>query len=184
MIRSSNVRTAAARQRGVTLIESAVATSIIAIAAGAAVPGFSAVKGRHQVIGAAGAFGTDVQLARSTAVMHNAAVRITFGDVGGARCYVVHTGSAADCGCAADGAPQCRPGVQVLRSESFASGRGVALASNVRSILFDPVRGTSTPAGTVRFVGTNGAALHQVVNIMGRVRTCSPGSSVPGHIAC
>ena len=125
-----------------------------------------------------------MQLARSTAVMHNAPVRITFGNRGGTRCYVVHTGSAADCVCAADGTPECRADVQVLRGEAFAPGRGVTLASNVRSILFDPVKGTSTPAGTVRFVAATGPALHKVVNIMGRVRTCSPAPKLAGYKAC
>ncbi len=183
-----NPRRNARRQLGVTLIESAVASSIVAIIASTAAPSFSALKSRHQVIGAASIFETDVQVARSTAVARNAPVRISFGPGAGvgaaASCYIVHTGSADDCTCSASGSAECRADVQVLRSESFSAGRAVTLTSNVRSMVFDPVKGTSTPAGTVRFVGASGARLHQVVNIMGRVRSCSPAPALAGYKAC
>ena len=56
--------------------------------------------------------------------------------------------------------------------------------ANVASILFDPVHGTSTPAGTVRVIGSTGRELRHVVNVMGRVRTCSPQGGVSGYRAC
>jgi type IV fimbrial biogenesis protein FimT len=58
---------------------------------------------------------------------------------------------------------------------------------NVASILFDPLHGTSTPTGTLKIVGDSGRAVHHVVNIMGRVRTCSPvgaAPAVPGFRVC
>lgn len=183
-----NARHNSRRQLGVTLIESAVASTIVAIVASTAAPSLSGLKARHQVIGAASIFETDVQLARSAAVTRNMPVRISFGagvGVGAAAaCYIVHTGGADDCTCSASGAAECRADVQVLRSESFVVGRAVTLTSNVRSMVFDPVKGTSTPAGTVRFAGASGAKLHQVVNIMGRVRTCSPAQVLAGYKAC
>ncbi len=51
-------------------------------------------------------------------------------------------------------------------------------------MLFDPVRGTTTPTATVRVVAADGRAIHQIVNIMGRVRACSPGGAVSGYRAC
>jgi type IV fimbrial biogenesis protein FimT len=54
----------------------------------------------------------------------------------------------------------------------------------VASVLFDPLHGTSTPAGTWRVIGTGGRAVHHVINVMGRVRSCSPQAAVPGYRAC
>jgi type IV fimbrial biogenesis protein FimT len=59
--------------------------------------------------------------------------------------------------------------------------------ANVASILFDPLHGTSTPTGTLRVVADSGRAVHHVVNIMGRVRTCSPAGAAPvvaGYRVC
>jgi len=50
--------------------------------------------------------------------------------------------------------------------------------------LFDPVRGTSTPTATVQLSARNGTAIHQVMNIMGRVRSCSPAAAVSGYRRC
>jgi type IV fimbrial biogenesis protein FimT len=50
-------------------------------------------------------------------------------------------------------------------------------------MLFDPVRGTTSPAGTVRVVSDAGS-IHHVVNIMGRARSCSPDGAVKGYKAC
>ena len=66
----------------------------------------------------------------------------------------------------------------------FATGDSVSLKTNVRSVLFDPVRGTSTPTATIQLKAASGMALHQVVNIMGRVRTCSPDPVVSGYKRC
>jgi type IV fimbrial biogenesis protein FimT len=46
------------------------------------------------------------------------------------------------------------------------------------------VHGTSTPTGTVRVIGANGRELRHVVNVMGRVRTCSPQGNVAAYRAC
>jgi type IV fimbrial biogenesis protein FimT len=32
--------------------------------------------------------------------------------------------------------------------------------------------------------GRSGAAVHQIVNVMGRVRSCSPEPALPGFRAC
>jgi type IV fimbrial biogenesis protein FimT len=41
-----------------------------------------------------------------------------------------------------------------------------------------------TPTGTLRLSLRDGRGLNQVVNIMGRVRTCSRSGTVPGYPAC
>ena len=54
-------------------------------------------------------------------------------------------------------------------------------------MLFDPLHGTSTPAGTLKITGASGRAVQHVVNVMGRVRTCSPQGAAPalaGYRVC
>jgi type IV fimbrial biogenesis protein FimT len=60
----------------------------------------------------------------------------------------------------------------------------IALLANVGSIAFDPLHGTSTPTGTLRLVAPNGRAIHHVVNVMGRVRSCAPSGTVAGYRPC
>jgi type IV fimbrial biogenesis protein FimT len=60
----------------------------------------------------------------------------------------------------------------------------VAIQSNSRSVLFDPQRGTTTPTVTVKLTSRNGQAIHQIVNVVGRVRSCSPAPGLSGYRAC
>lgn len=177
----SNLRRSA---RGVTLLESVVVTAVVAIAASAAVPGMGGFKNRQALVGAAAEFETDVQHVRSLVVAGNGTLRISFDARNGASCYIVHSGGANDCECGAAGAAVCRNGAEAQRMVSFAAGGPVSLNPNVRSIVFDPVKGTRTPTATVRSVGPGGVAVHQVINVLGRVRSCSPGKAVAGYKAC
>jgi type IV fimbrial biogenesis protein FimT len=172
------------KARGVTLIESAVVTAVVAIVASAALPGMGGFKARQSLVNAAAEFETDVQHTRSLAVAGNAALRISFDARDGASCYIVHSGAATDCECGQAGAAVCRNGAESPRMVRFADDGPVALRSNVRSIVFDPVRGTSTPTASVRFTLDSGAAVHQVINVLGRVRSCSPNREVAGYKAC
>jgi len=172
------------QQRGTTLIESAVVVSIVAAAAGTVMPGMTTLAVRQALMHSAAEFESDVMHARALAAASNQPWRITFGQDGAHACYIVHVGAADDCRCQGTGAALCKPGSEAHRTVNFAAGGRVMPSANVTSIMFDPSRGTSTPAGTVRFVAANGKALHQVVNIMGRVRSCSPGGALPGYKAC
>jgi type IV fimbrial biogenesis protein FimT len=173
------------RQRGVTLIETAVVTAIIGVAASVVGPGMGRLKSDQQVANAAAEFETAVQQTRSAAVSRNAPLRISFDSRNGASCYIVHTGAAGDCECGSSGSAVCTGEAEALRSVHFGAAAGsLAMNANVRSMVFDPVKGTSTPAGTVKITGINGNAVHQVVNIMGRVRSCSPGKAIQGYKAC
>jgi len=172
------------RQRGVTLIESAVATAVVAVAAGSVVPGLTKLRAHQAVAGAAAEFETDVQHARSLAVSTGTTWRISFENGDAGSCYVIHTGAAGSCPCLTAGSTMCADGTQALKSARFGSGANVALTSNVPSMAFDSIKGTSTPTGTVKVAARDGAAVHQIVNVMGRVRSCSPGLSITGYKAC
>lgn len=173
-----------ARSRGLTLVECAVTTAVVALAAGTALPGLTQLRTNQVLAQAAGGFETDVQHARAMAVATQTSWRIGFGNGKAGSCYVVYAGPAAGCSCDGAGQAVCKGGAEVYRVVPFTAGGVVSIQPNVASISFDPVKGTSTPSGTARFVGQNGAAVHQVINIMGRVRSCSPGASVPGFKSC
>jgi type IV fimbrial biogenesis protein FimT len=96
----------------------------------------------------------------------------------------VHTGPKADCRCASDGSASCGEGVEVLRVVALQEDAQVGISSNSASMLLDASRGTVTPTATVKFTGRSGAAVHAIVNIMGRVRTCSPAPVLPGYTRC
>lgn len=170
-------------QRGWTLVEALISLSVTAIALGAAVPGFDAARERRHLDGAAAQLETDLQLARSLAVLHNRTVRVDFRAVSAGSCYVVHNGGPGACTCDASGATSCTAGAESLRSMAYPSTLPVTLTSNAASMAFEHVRGTVTPTSTVRITGRD-RAVHVVTNIMGRVRTCSPTSAVPGYPAC
>lgn len=170
------------RQTGATLVESAAVMTVLAVVAGSAVPGFDRALQRQRLEGAAVQLETDIHHARSLAVAQNMPLRISFDNAAG--CYVIHTGAAGQCTCAGDGTATCQGGAQSQRSVSVAAGAHLGLRASVRSVLFDPLRGTSTPTATIRLESRNGTALHQVLNIMGRVRSCAPNGVLEGYPRC
>lgn len=174
------------RQQGLTLVELAITLTVLAIVAGLTVPAFGTAREKRHLEGAAAQLETDLMLSRSLAVARNEVVRMSFerDAVAGTSCYVVHTGAAGDCRCTANGSAVCSNGAEPLRAVRYDAGVPLALTSNSRSIQFDPVRGTITPTATVRVTARSGAAIHQVINIMGRVRSCSPAPALGGYPTC
>ena len=171
-------------QRGFTLIESAIAMVVAAIVATAAAPGLRDVIDARRLDGAAASLAADLRFVRTEAIAQQRPLRLSLRTNAGASCWIVHTGAAAQCACGADGAAVCTGGAIAIKSVVLPSAERLAITGNVGSIVFDPLHGTSTPAGTLRLVAVNGRAIHHVVNVVGRVRTCSPGALVPGHPAC
>lgn len=185
MNRSFNTASTARRpQRGFTLIELSVVTSVLAVVVSSIAPSFTGSVERRHVQGVATQLETDIQYARSTAGATGQALRISFQSGAGASCYVLHSGAANACACDAQGVAHCTGDAEVIRTVHLPSSVAVQLQSNVRSMLFNPARNTVTPAGTLRVTGSSGAAVHHVVNIVGRVRSCSPQAKVPGLKAC
>lgn len=171
------------RARGVTLVESAITLCVTAVLVSAAAPSFTQARERRHLEGVAAQVVTDIQYARSLAVARNESVRISFSSTGGASCYVVHTQAAGACSCAADGTPVCLGTAQALHTVRLDSRMPVQVSSNSSSMLFDSVKGTVTPTATVKVQGRE-ATIHEVVNIMGRVRTCATAGALPGYRAC
>ena len=171
------------RHRGLTLVEAAIVVALVAVIAGIALPEFRQLRARHQLDGAAAQLETDLMLARSEAVARAGAVRVEFTTDAGGSCYVIHDGATGDCRCASDALPVCSGGTRALRSVSFPPGGPVQVASRSASIVFDAVLGTVTPTATIRLVADLGS-VHQVVNIMGRVRSCVPAPGRAGYPTC
>lgn len=169
-------------QHGLTLVETAVVASVMAICAAAAAPRMQGMLDARRLDGFATQLAADLQLARNEAIARNQPVRLSWHAAAG--CYVVHTGSAAQCTCAAVGPAECSAGAAQVRTVHWSAADRVAPHSNAASILFDPQHGTASPTATLRIRGADGRAIHHVVNVMGRVRSCAGAGTVPGYRAC
>ncbi len=171
------------RPRGFSLIEAMVVVAVIAVVATAAVPSLVAFIDGRRLDATATALAADVQFVRTEAVARNQPIRISFHDAPGGTCWVVHTGPAAQCSCGDTPPAVCSGGAVEIKTVVLGAADRVSVRANVASIAFDPLHGTSTPTGTLRLVDDAGRAVHHVVNVMGRVRSCTP-TGVPGWRAC
>ncbi len=172
-------------QFGTSMVEMLTVASIAAVLVGAAAPNLIDLRDRQRLLSLTSAVETDLQQARSLAVSLNQVLRMSFGTGAGQGCYVLHTGSnAQQCRCGEQpGDSVCTGDAVALRSVTLAADQGVQLLANVSAMAFEPHRGTVTPAGTVRVQQQDGRSVRLVVNIMGRVRACTPHGLV-GWAAC
>ena len=177
-------RQALSHQRGVTLVEACIVLAVTAVLACTAAPGMQGLIDTRRLEAAATQLATDIQFVRTEAVARNQPLRLSFHARAAGSCYVVHTGAANQCDCAAAGAAQCLGDAREIKTVNVADADHVSLQANVSSMLFDPLHGTSTPTGTLRVIGRQGRAIHHVINVMGRVRSCSPLGAMPGYRAC
>lgn len=177
-------RAAVSRQRGITLVEACIVLAVTSILASTAAPGFQSMMDARRLDGNARQLATDLHFIRTEAVSRSQALRISHHAAPGGSCYVIHSGAGNQCSCPAAGPAVCSGGAVEIKTVAIASADHVSLQPNVSSMLFDPVHGTSSPTGTWKLVGADGRAVHHVVNIMGRVRSCSPQGKTPGYAPC
>ncbi|MFT3666156.1 GspH/FimT family protein [Piscinibacter sp.] len=169
------------RQRGFTLVEAGVVIAVLAAAVTVAVPGLQRVIEQRRLDAAATQLAATLQLARSESLARNRVVRLAHDAATG--CTLLHTGAAGACRCTPRGEADCAAGAVLIRSSGATPG--VSIQSNTASLAFDPQHGTVTPTATWRVVAArDGRAVHHVINLMGRVRSCSPNAAVPGYRAC
>lgn len=175
-------------QRGFTLVEAAVTLAILAVLVCGAAPSFCGLIERQRLAGLAAQLATDVQFVRSESVLRNEALRLSFYSATWGSCYVVHSGLRSQCSCSADSnEATCITGATQIKTVVVPTSAGASVQANVSSILFDPLHGTSTPTGTLRVVSPTAGSIHHVVNVLGRVRTCTPDGpapAIPGYRVC
>jgi type IV fimbrial biogenesis protein FimT len=157
------------------LIETLSSLAVVSVTLGLAAPSLDALRQRLELHSLAAQVETDVQYSRSEAVARSRTVRMTLHESIAGSCYIVHTGPAAACTCGGASGASCGTSGEVLRSMSMPADGRVRIRSAVRSMTFDPVKGTVTPTATLRVESKAGRAWHQVVNLLGRIRTGSPG---------
>lgn len=172
---------------GFTLVESLVALAVAALLACAAAPSLQEAIEARRVDGAALQLAGDIQFARSEATARNRPVRVRFQSDRRGSCYVLHTGGARACECdPLRGSSACAGASDshAIKTVGWPASDRIELSANVGSLLFDPLHGTTTPTGTLKIEGPRGRAVHHVVNIMGRVRSCSPAGRLTGYPTC
>jgi type IV fimbrial biogenesis protein FimT len=173
------------RARGFTLIESSAALAIAATLATVALPSFGPMVARRKVEGTTAQLASDLQFLRSEAVARNRPLRIRFEpQPDGGSCYALQVERSNDCGCADAARGLCATAAAPIKAVLLPASGRLRVEANVQAIVYDPAYGTSTPAATLRIEGDGGTALHHVVNMMGRVRTCSPNGDFAGYRAC
>ena len=173
-----------ARQQGLSLIEVTVTMAVAVVLAGTAAPSLFDFIGTRRLEAAATQLASDIQFVRTDAVARNQPVRLSFFNSADGSCYVIHTGAAASCSCAATGPATCTGSAMQLKTVQLAVRDKVSVQANTGSVLFDPLHGTASPTASLRVLGANGRAVHHIVNVMGRVRSCSPLNAMPGYAAC
>ncbi len=178
------MHTPPANHRGFTLIEASAVLAITTVLATAAAPGMQELINARRLDNATTQLASDIHLTRTAALARNQAVRLSFVSRSAGSCYMIHTGSAGACDCSSDGPAVCQGTAREIKTVALNDADRVRISANVGSVLFDPMHGTSTPTGTVRVIGANGREVRHIINIMGRVRSCSPAPSVPGYRAC
>jgi type IV fimbrial biogenesis protein FimT len=171
--------------QGFSMVEVMIVLSIAAILMGLAVPAFQGLQELRRLEGHAAELATDIQHIRSEAVAKNRQMHLRFGSDAAGTCYLLHSGNTGGCTCTSAGSAQCTDPMNApIKSVGLASTQGVRLQANVSTMLFDPVRGTTTPAGSINLIADSGKTIRHVVNIMGRTRTCSPQGSMSGYATC
>lgn len=169
---------------GFSLIEASVVTAILGVLATLAVPGFSALIESKRLQGSAAQLAADLHWLRSEALARNESLRFSLHTTAQGSCTVVHTGNRSDCRCSDAGPAVCEGDATALKTSHWPAAHRIAVQANVSSMLFDPVQGTTSPGGSLRITDSQGRGITHVVNIMGRVRSCSPAATVAGYRAC
>lgn len=172
-------------RRGLSTIEVMCTLAVTAVLVGGALPLFDQLRWLHGLRSAAALLETDLHHARALALASGRPVRFSVQAMPtGGSCYVVHTGAAQACRCEGQGRARCDAGADLLRLEEQPPGGPVRLAPTNKSIVFDGGKGTVTPTATLQVIDREGRAIHQVINIMGRVRSCTPTGVLGGLRPC
>ena len=171
-------------QGGVSMVEQLLTGLLAGLLVLTALPGLLDAKDKRRIDSLVATLETEMQFARSEAVARNETVRVGFRTDAGGSCYVMHTGLPGQCTCQSDGQAQCAGPGKVLRTAIQRAGDGIRVSSSAAEIGFDGSRGTVTPTTTLRLENLRGDRVNLVVNVMGRLRTCSTHAGHTGYAHC
>lgn len=122
-----------------------------------------------------------LQFARRQALLRHNSLRVDWVSTADGSCLVLHTGSSASCR-SCEGSRPCGTQAEVLdRTQRITAP--LSLSSNTGSMVWSGQAGTVTPTATVRVAAAGLGEVHHVINILGRVRSCSPNAAL-GWQAC
>ena len=173
------------RQQGCTLIESLCGLAIMLVLLGSAWPSLKDLVARQTLLAQAAELETDLVLARTQSQVQQENLRLSVHQpVGGGSCYIIYSGPMGACQCEGNGRSTCAAGAQVLRLAEPSRRAGITLASLARPLTFDAMMGTVTPTATLRLTDRDGRSVHQVINLTGRVRSCTPDLAWGGMRRC
>jgi type IV fimbrial biogenesis protein FimT len=169
--------------KGLTLVELCTVVAVMAVLLTAAVPSVQRWLERQALRGAADELRTDLQFLRAAAVSRGQMLWLGVQNTPSGSCYVIYAGARGDCSCT-PAAAACAAGAEALKTVGFEAGGRLQLQSTTGLLGIEPVRGTATPTATFGVITRSGLSVRELVNVMGRVRACSPGGVVPGYKAC
>ena len=167
--------------KGLTLVELLFAIVIVAIVSALAIPSYTHMLDRNQLVGASEKLAADIQFARMESIKRNTSVRMTFKwNNTSTWCYGLKENSDCDCEVGSSDPNYCEID-SVGKVVSNNDYRGIKIdqpnfALDSDAFTFTPVRGTVN-GGTVEFENAGAYQLDVVVSRFGRVRICSPSSN-------
>ena len=178
----------ASKSRGFTLIELMVTIGVLTILIVLALPSFFGAIDRRRVVDATEAVGKQIQQARTSAIETNRPIRMVFDAASDPWCFGLTDAATCDCTTADSCTIPFGVDATTLAPTDYEEvvGRagqfpGVDLVSAPATLRFEPRRGVrddgGNPVETVVVRSARGLEAHVMVNIIGRVSTCSPAGA-------
>lgn len=191
---------------GFTLLETLIATTILAILLMVSMPSFTTFYSNQRLIGAAEQVYNHLQQARTESVTRGQTVYVNFSAAGTTTWTYGMSSITSSCDLTKTAATDTGACVMVVNDGDstvhgvsggtdtddlvlyrFASTDYTGVSMSVTGgpeFTFTALRGMASAAGQVLLTGDNGNRLRVDVSLLGRVKLCSPSSSVQGYPAC
>ncbi len=168
---------------GHTLLELLVVLAVVGLLATQAAWGLAGWRDRHRLLDTADRYRQHLQLSRQMALANQLPVRLQFARSSHTTCYRFVLGPAPACSCAEPACPTSSTAVAQVNLAPDDRLR-VEPVGSTSEFLIDPALGTFQPTVRAAFTLAGGPALHQITNLTGRTRSCSPDGPWHGFPAC
>lgn len=169
-------------KQGLTLIDVLIVLAVLSVALGLSAGSMKSMLLKHRLEGKASEVMADLQYARSEVVARNRSLHIGFSQDAAGSCYVIHAGGS--CSCSGNGTASCDAAAVLVKVSGLPIDEGIVLTTNAPSLTLDPRLGTFSPTATLRLSAAGGLEVRHIVNLLGRVRSCSPGRALSAYPAC